>query len=400
MKRSEWITVAVALVMILIFACIHQARVAEDDSGRVVKVGFVYAGDESTPYSYNFIRAQRALETAYGEQAEILAVSNLPESEAEETLRELARSGCEIIFSNSVEYEGAMLAAAADHPEVQFCQGAAFDANTEGDPENYHTFMGEIYQGRYVSGVVAGLKLRELIEAGTITEAKAKVGYVAAIPCAEVISGYTAFILGVRSVVPSAVMTVRYTNTWTSYDLEKKAAEALLAEGCVVLSQHSDTIGPAVACEAEAEKRPVYIVGYNQSMMDVAPTTALVSCRINWSPYVLAAFEAVLAHESVEKHLKAHTHGNDASAGFQREWVQMLELNDYIAAPGTRQAMEETIADLHSGRVQIFKGPYTGVNFEDPTDTVDLTNGYTENRHSSAPSFCYILEGIVTIRGN
>ena len=400
MKRSDWAAVAVALVMVLIFAWVHQARVAEDDSGRVVKVGFVYAGDESTPYSYNFIRAQRALETAYGDRVEILAVSNLPESEAEDTLRGLAESGCELIFSNSVEYEGAMLAAAAEYPAVQFCQGAASAANTEGSPENYHTFMGEIYQGRYVSGVVAGLKLRELIEDGTVTEAKAKVGYVAAVPCAEVISGYTAFILGVRSVVPSALMTVRYTNTWTSYDLEKKAAEALLAEGCVILSQHSDTIGPAVACEAKAEERPVFIVGYNQSMMDVAPTTALVSCRINWGPYVVAAFEAVLAHDPIEKHVKAHVHGNDASAGFQRDWVQMLELNDYIAAEGTREAMEEAVADLRAGRVQVFKGPYTGVNFQDPGDTVDLSGGFTENRNSSAPSFCYILEGIVNIRGN
>jgi basic membrane protein A len=260
--------------------------------------------------------------------------------------------------------------------------------------------MGEIYQGRYVSGVVAGLKLQELIDAGAVSEAGAKVGYVAAIPCAEVISGYTAFLLGVRSVVPTATMSVRYTNTWTSYDLEKKAAEALLAEGCVILSQHSDTIGPAVACEAKAEERPVFIVGYNQSMMDVAPTTALVSCRINWGPYVVAAFEAVLAHDPIEKHVKAHVHGNDASAGFQRDWVQMLELNDYIAAEGTREAMEEAIADLRAGRVQVFKGPYTGVNFQDPGDTVDLSGGFTENRNSSAPSFCYILEGIVNIRGN
>ena len=398
MKRNEWISILVALLMVLAFILARSVIVGEDDSDRVVKIGFVYEGDESTPYSSNFIRAQRAVESAYGDRVKITMVCNQSYNSAEKVIRSLAESGCELIFVNSVGYEEATKTVAGEFPEVQFCQAAGYTANEEPVLENFHTFMGEIYQGRYVSGVVAGMKLRELIDNRDITAAEARLGYVGAIPCAEVISGYTAFLLGVRSIVPQATMTVRYTNTWSSYELEKKAAEELLAEGCVILSQHSDTIGPAAVCEKAAEERPVYIVGYNQSMMDVAPTSALVSCRINWSPYILSAVEAVFAGDDIERHVKGHIHGNDAGAGFSRDWVQMLELNEYIAAPGTRKVMEETISELKNGHIQVFKGDYTGVNYQDPADTIDLTDGFTENRDSSAPAFCYILNGVVTIR--
>ncbi|MCR4837539.1 MAG: BMP family ABC transporter substrate-binding protein [Eubacterium sp.] len=133
------------------------------------------------------------------------------------------------------------------HPEIQFCEATAPDANDEnGDPvyENYHTFMGEIYQGRYISGVVAGMKLKELLDQGILRPEEAKVGYVAAYSSAEVISGYTAFFLGVRSIVPEAVMEVKYTNTWSNYNIEKQCADELIDRGCVIISQHSDTTGP------------------------------------------------------------------------------------------------------------------------------------------------------------
>ena len=399
MKLRDWIVIATAVVVVLLFAWLHHALNLEENETRVVKVGFVYEGDESTPYSYNFMRAQRALEAAWGERAETYAVSNVPYDRALEAIRGLAEKGCELIFVNSVGYEAAAKQAAAELPQVQICQAAGSTANTDPVLPNFHTFMGEISQGRYISGIVAGLKLKALLEAGTIAPEEAKLGYVGAIPCAEVISGYTAFLLGVRSVVPQAVMTVRYTGTWSGYDLEKRAAEALIQEGCVILSQHSDTIGPAVACEAAAGERPVYLAGYNQSMMDAAPTTALVSCRINWTPYVLSAFEAVLAGDPIEKHVQGRVSGRDAWAGFQRDWVQMVELNEYIAAPGTREAMEAAIEDMKAGRITIFKGPYVGVDPEDPTDTVDLSQGYGENRDSSAPTFHYILKDIITLEG-
>ena len=141
---------------------------------------------------------------------------------------------------------------APEYPNIQFCQTSYMDMNGKTVPDNYHTFKGEAYQGRYVSGIAAGMKINQMIADGVITEDQALVGFVAAFPTSEVISGYTAFLLGVRSVVPKALMRVRYTETWSSYALEKSAAQKLIEDGCVVISQHTDTIGPAIACEEAA----------------------------------------------------------------------------------------------------------------------------------------------------
>jgi basic membrane protein A len=258
--------------------------------------------------------------------------------------------------------------------------------------------MGEIYQGRYVSGIVAGMKLQEMITDGTIKEDQAKIGYVAAFPYAEVISGYTAFILGVRSIVPTATMDVCYTNTWTSYKLEKSYAEKLIENDCVIISQHSDTIGPAVACEnAINQGKEVFHVGYNQSMIDMAPITSLTGSRIDWSKYIISAIEAVINDKTIENHVEGNVHGQDISAGFDKGWVQMLELNNLIVAPGTKKAVEDAINELNNGKIKVFKGDYKGVNPNDESDVIDLKVGYEENKHASAPSFNYVLEDVVNI---
>ncbi len=284
-----------------------------------------------------------------------------------------------------------------EYPDIQFCEATCDNANTDPVLPNYHTFMGEIYQGRYISGVVAGMKLREMIDTGVIKSSEAMVGYVGAYPYAEVISGYTAFLLGVRSVAPEAVMKVLYTDTWSSYGLEKKCAERLIDEGCVIISQHSDTIGPAVACEEAAVQKTVYHVGYNQSMTDVAPTTSLISCRINWIPYFTGAVSAVLSEQPIEEMIDGNRHGMDVGAGFEKDWVQMLELNSYIAAEGTKEEIERLTNEFSSGGVDVFVGDYTGKNPFDETDTIDLKGGYTENENSSAPAFHYVLDDVITV---
>ena len=216
----------------------------------------------------------------------------------------------------------------------------------------------------------------------------------------QVISGYTAFLLGVRSVVPQAVMRVSYTDTWSSYAHEKKAAQQLIKDGCVVISQHTDTIGPAIACEEASEKREVYFVGYNQSMSEVAPTASIVTSRICWEPYVLSAVDAVMSNKVIEDALTGHgkVHGNDVSAGFENGWVEMDDLNLQAVAPGTQEAMNKAI-DLfvRGNNIFVFKGDYTGVNPDDPSDTIDLKLGYIENEYTSYPSFYYILKDIITI---
>lgn len=398
MKKIN-ITATITFVVMMIIAVIYvQVTSERETKQRHVVVGFVYDGDESTPYTNNFMRAQRQLEMQYGDQIDIVIRNNTSEDYAEQAIQELLDSGCDIIFTNSYGFNVAAKAAAASHPEVEFCQATGDNANADPILPNYHTFMGEIYEGRYVAGLVAGMKLKEMIDQGVISREEAKVGYVGAFPYAEVISGYTAFFLGIRQIVPEAVMTVRYTYTWNSYSLEKECAEKMIQEGCAIISQHSDTIGPAVACENASEEHPVYHVGYNQSMIDIAPTTSLVSCRINWTPYVLSAVEAVLAEEKIEDHVDANVHGRDAGAGFEKGWVQMVELNDSIVADGSQERIDDTIKLMEKGKVTVFQGSYTGTDPFDPEDKIDLRNGFQENAYGSAPSFHYVLDDVITVK--
>ncbi len=399
--KKTYLTVALtALMLILIFAVIHFIRLNTDTSRDTIKVGFVYEGDESTPYTANFIKAQRALEKQLGDKAEIIVMSNTHETAGGgKALEDLIDAGCDIIFTTSFGYGEAAKRCAGEHPEVQFCQATCYNSGDDPVYSNYHTFMGEIYQGRYISGVIAGMKLREMIDSGKLFPEQAKIGYVAAYPYPEVISGYTAFFLGVRSVVPETVMEVKYTDTWSSYSVEKKCADELIERGCVIISQHSDTTGPAVACEEVFGKKEVYHIGYNQSMIDVAPTTSLISSRINWAPYILGACQAVLENRRIEDRVRGNVHGNDIGAGFEMGWVEMLELNSIAAADGSNETIRRLINEFNSGKVDVFRGDYIGVDPFDDTNTYDLKNGYAENEKTSAPMFGYVLKDVITVVG-
>ena len=384
-----------ALILVSLGIGSYKAKTVEADQ---VKVGFIYDGDAATPYSANFMRAEEALRNELGDRVTIVPLRNVSEPDSGEHIRSLADAGCDIIFTTSYGYEEAAKTCAHEYPNIEFCQATGDNANTDPVLPNYHTFMGEIYEGRYVSGVLAGMKLHEMIAAGTLTEDEAIVGYVAAFPFAEVISGYTAFFLGVRSVVPGAVMKVKYANTWSGYAVEYQLAKELIDEGCVLISQHSDTIGPAVACEeAHGQGKTVIHVGYNTSMESIAPATSLVSSRINWNPYVLAAVKAVMNNEKIEDAVPGHVHGNDVGAGFERDWVQLLNINDAVAAKGSGARAEELIEQFKNGGIEVFKGPYTGVNPYDETDTIDLSGGFQENADRSAPAFAYVLDDVIEI---
>lgn len=395
MKRIYLVTVITSIAVIIASYCINNFILKSNDKS--IKVGFVYVGDASDSYTNNFIKAQKAVENSYGTQVQTIAKYNIVENAPLPALKDLADAGCDIIFTTSYGYGEETKKFAKEHPEIQFCQATCANANEEPVLENYHTFMGMIYQGRYAAGVAAGMKLRELIKGGALTPEQAKIGYVAAFPCAEVISGYTAFFLGIRSIVPEATMTVKYVDSWTDYKREKKCAEELIEEGCVIISQHSDTAGPASACEETDRSRVVYHVGYNQSMSRIAPTTYLTGSKINWEPYILSAVHAVLENKKIERCTDANINGNDAGAGFDRGWVEMLELNKIAAADGTQEAIESVISDFKKGKIEVFKGDYIGVNPNDPNDTYDLRNGYAENKTGSAPSFSYVLKDVITV---
>lgn len=395
MKRVIIITSVTCLVILA--ALIGIFRLLNLSGGKDhLTVGFIYDNDESTPYTYNFSLAKDAVEKKYGDRVDILTCSNVLDEEMEEPLRELADKGCDIIFFNG--YSELVRELAPEYPNIQFCQTSYMDMTGQSVPANYHTFKGEAYQGRFVSGIAAGMKIRQMILDGQISEDQAVVGFVAAFPTPEVISGYTAFLMGVRSVVSQAVMRVCYTQTWSSYALEKSAAQKLIDEGCLIISQHTDTIGPAIACEEASENGHVYFVGNNQSMSEVAPGASLVTARICWEPYVTGAVDAVMASKTIESVVQGRVHGTDMSAGFEKGWVEMLDLNLQVAAPGTQLAMDRAIDQFKRGSVDfVFKGNYTGVDPDDPSDTFDLRNGYIENERCSYPLFHYILNDIITI---
>ena len=384
---------AVLTCAVLLAAVLGCFRLLNISGGRdSLVVGFVYDNDESTPYTYNFSLAKDAVEKKYGDRVTILTCSNVLDNEIEGPIRELTAKGCDIIFFNG--YSELVMTLAPEYPDVQFCQTSYMDMRGKAVPENYHSFKGEAYQGRYVSGIAAGMKMRQMIEEGSITEDQAVLGFMAAFPTSEVISGYTAFLLGVRSVVPQCVMRVRYTETWSSYAQEKSAAQQLIDEGCVVLSQYTDTIALAVACEEAG----VWFVGFNQSMSEVAPGTSLVASRICWEPYVLAAVDAVMMNKRIESVVTGNIHGTDVSAGFDLGWVEMVDLNQQAAAPGTQEAMDSVIEKFKRGNTDfVFRGEYFGVDPINPVDTFSLRNGYQENEFCSYPLFHYILTDIITV---
>ena len=395
MKRVYIATTLTCLVILA--ALIGVFRILNLSGGRDhLKVGFIYDNDESTPYTYNFSLAKDAVEKKYGDRVEILTSSNALDDEMEEPLREMAEAGCDILFFNG--YSELVRELAPEYPDIQFCQTSYMDMSGQKVPENYHTFKGEAYQGRYVSGVAAGMQIQQMISEGIITEEQAMIGFVAAFPTSEVISGYTAFLLGARAMVPETQMRVIYTQTWSSYADEKRAAEQLIEEGCVIISQHTDTIGPAIACEEALENSPVYFVGYNQSMSEVAPGASLVSSRICWEPYVVAAVDAVMMNKKIETFVSARIHGTDASAGFEKDWVEMIDLNEQIASPLARSAMDSAIEQFKKGNVAfVYHGNYIGVDPDDPSDTIDLHTSFIENENTSYPTFHYILSEVITI---
>ena len=394
---KKFLALLLSLVMVLaLVACGDKkddTNTDDQDNNEVTdfKVGFIMLHDENSTYDLNFINAAKEACETLG--VEYTIVTNVPEGqECYDKAAELADAGCNIIFADSFGHEDYMIQAAKDFPDVQFCHSTGTKAHTEG-LSNYHNAFASIYEGRYLAGIAAGMKLNEMIANGEFTADEAKIGYVGAFTYAEVISGYTAFLMGVRSVVPEATMEVQYANTWGDFDTEKTMATALIEDGCVIISQHSDTEGPAKACEdAHAKGTEVYCVSYNQDMTDVAPNTCLISSRQDYAPYEVAAVQSVMDGTEIPV---------DDHAGFDKGWVAMTELNTAIAAEGTQEKMDEVEAQFKDGTLKatdVFKGPYTATNSDG--DTIDLKDGYDENATQSAPSFSYVIDDIITVKGN
>lgn len=374
---------AIALVLCMVFALCASASAAD------IKVGLICLHDENSGYDKNFIDAFNAACEATGVTGVIK--TNVPEDQtAYEEAANLADSGCSVIFTDSYGHQQYVLQAAQEFPEVQFtsCTG---DMALSAGQKNYHNAFANIYEGRYIAGVAAGMKLNEMIESGKITADQAKMGYVGAMPYAEVVSGYTSFYLGAKSVCPTVTMDVTYTGSWYDETLEKEGAESLIKGGAVLVSQHADSMGAPNACEAAG----VPNVSYNGSTLTACPNTFIISSRIDWAPYFTYAISTVLAGENYE---------TDWTAGLGAGSVALTELNENVAAAGTAEKLAEVEAGILDGSIKVFDCSTWTVNGETLTtyDKVAFYEGneciwdgyFHESETRSAPYFDIIIDGI------
>ena len=307
-----------------------------------VKLGFIFLHDENSTYDLNFMNGAKEAIAALGlTEDQYLFRTNIPEGqEAYDAACELADAGCNIIFADSFGHEDYIIQAAKEFPDVQFCHSTGTKAHTEG-LSNYHNAFAAIYEGRYLAGVVAGLKLNEMIEAGKFTADEAKMGYVGAFTYAEVVSGYTSFFLGARSVCPTVTMDVTFTGSWYDETLEKEGAEKLIQGGCKLISQHADSLGAPTACENAG----VPNVSYNGSTKDSCPNTFIVSSRIDWAPYYEMCIKAVMDGTEIP----ADWTGTLATGS-----VVLTDVNETAAAAGTAEAIAAATEKLEKGEIHVF----------------------------------------------
>ena len=323
-------------------AAATEAPAADATAASDLKVGFIFLHDENSTYDLNFMNgAKEACANLGLSDDQVIFRTNIPEGqECYDAAAELADAGCNVIFADSFGHEDFMIQAAKEFPKVQFCHATGTKAHTEG-LANYHNAFASIYEGRYLAGVAAGLKLNEMIANGEFTEDEAKIGYVGAFTYAEVVSGYTSFFLGARSVCPTATMEVTFTGSWYDETAEKEAANKLIGNGCKLISQHADSMGAPTACETAG----VPNVSYNGSTEAACPNTFIVSSRINWAPYYEYAITAVMNGETID----ADWTGTLATGS-----VVLTDINTAVAAEGTAEAIADATAKLESGELQVF----------------------------------------------
>ena len=398
MKKILAMILALAMVFALC-ACGQSAAPAAstEPEAKTLKFGFIYLHNDQSTYDKNFRDAAIAACEKLG--VEYVEYTNIPEGqECYEKAVDLVEQGCSLVFADSFGHEDFMISAAKEYPDVQFCHATGTRAHTEG-LANFHNAFASIYEGRYLAGVAAGMKLKEMIDNGTITADQAKMGYIGAFTYAEVISGYTSFFLGARSIVPEVKMDVTFTGSWYDYDAEQQCAKNLIANGCVLISQHADSLGAPTACQ-ENPDGPIPNVSYNGSTKAAGPDSYIIASRINWEPYFEYIINCVKNGEAID---------TDWTGTIATGSVELAELNEAVAAPGTAEAIAEAEAAFAAGTLHVFDtanftvgglsmNSYladvdTDASFTPDTEVV--SDGYFhESEFRSAPYFDVQIDGI------
>ena len=388
--------IALLLALILCVGLVPAMAEGKDD----IKLGVILLHDEDSTYDLNFIKGVEEAKELLGlSDEQVIVKRNIPESnECYEAALDLADEGCSIIFADSFGHESFMLQAAKELPEVEFCHATGTMAHTEG-LANFHNAFAAIYEGRYLAGIAAGMKLNEIKEAGSLKGEKPLMGYVGAFTYAEVVSGYTSFYLGAKSVCPDVTMKVQFTGSWYDEKEEKAAAEALIAAGCDLISQHADSMGAPTACENAG----IPDVSYNGSTIESCPNTFIVSSRINWAPY----FEYIVNQKIAGEAIATDWTGTIATGS-----VVLTDVNTAVAAAGTVEAIEKAKAEFEAGALKVFDTATEGFITKDGAaltsyladvdtdeaftpDTEVVADGYFhESEFRSAPYFDVQIDGI------
>ena len=403
---------SLALVLCMILSCVAMFASCGDgneNNGDVtikpvakedLKVGFIFLHDEKSTYDKNFMMGVEEVQTKLGlTDEQIIMMPNIPEgSECTQAALDLVDQGCNVIFANSFGHEAFLADAAKEHPEVQFCHATGTTAHTS-ELNNLHNAFASIYEGRYLAGIAAGLKLNEMIEAGEFTAEEAKIGYVGAFTYAEVISGYTSFYLGAKSVCPTVTMDVQFTGSWYDVTAENEAAKALIARNCKLISQHADSMGAPSACEEAG----IPNISYNGSTKDACPNTFIVSSRINWAPYYEYMINCVIEGKEI---------ADDWTGTLATGSVVLTEINTTAAAEGTQAAIDAAMAELKAGTLHVFNtanftvGGNALASYKADVDTDDaftpdtevIENGvFFESKFRSAPYFDVKIDGITLV---
>jgi len=385
---------------VLMLAAICVSAVSCGNGKDDFKLGVILLHDEASTYDLNFIEAvNRAKEKLGLTDEQVIFKKNIPESnECYEAAADLVDEGCDIIFADSFGHETYLLKAAKEFKDVQFCHATGTMAHTE-KLDNFHNAFASIYEGRFLAGVAAGMKLNEMISNGDITADKAKIGYVGAFTFAEVISGYTSFFLGAKYICPSVTMDVQFTGSWYDETAEKTAANALMDNGCVLISQHADSMGAPTACE----ERKVPNVSYNGSTVSACPNTFIISSKIDWTPYFEYICNSVIEEKTIDL---------DWTGTISTGSVALTEVNTQAAAAGTQDKINEIKAKLVSGELHVFDTDTFTVKGEKLTsykadvdtdadytpDTEVIKDGYFhESEYRAAPYFDVRIDGITLI---
>ncbi|MBP5632372.1 MAG: BMP family ABC transporter substrate-binding protein [Clostridia bacterium] len=362
------------------------------------KIGVILLHDESSTYDKNFINGVEEAQKALGlSNSQVIIKKGIPEgNECYEAAKDLVAEGCKVVFADSFGHEDYMIKAAKEFPAVQFCHATGTKAHTE-KLDNYHNAFASIYEGRYLAGIAAGLKLKAMMEADNTVQPH--IGYVGAFTYAEVISGYTSFYLGVKEIVPSVTMDVQFTGSWYDETEEKSAANALLARGCVLISQHADSMGAPSACEDKG----VPNVSYNGSTESSCPNTFIVSSRIDWAPYFKYICEQTMAGKAIE---------TDWTGTIDTGSVKLTELGKKAPVADTQATIDRYQAELKAGTRHVFDTNNFTVGGEKLTsykadvdtddaftpDTEVIKDGYFhESEFRSAPYFDIAIDGITKI---